>query len=543
MSAHSETSAASRPVLAAWRAWFGRFEGWAAGGVATLLGAASAVAHAPLHIWPLQLAAVTALVWLIDAAAEKENSRLKSAFWRAWCFGFGAFLVGLFWIVNAFLARGPAFAPFGPLADLALAGGLALFWGAGGLICALFWRRDWRRVFLFSAVFGLVEFARGTLFGGLPWNLPAYVWPAGGAVSQSASVLGAYGLSALTLFAFAAPATLAGPDERPWARAAAPILAFTLFGTLFTLGWSRLANAENVVVAGVELRLVQADISQADKWLPENQNDVIERYLSLTRQDGLETRSHVIWPESALPLLLLEQPRVLDSVAATVGSDRVLITGVVRRDATNPVNQRYYNSLIALPIRDGAPDLAGASIYDKHRLVPFGEFTPLGGMLARAAENFGLVALTNIGDGYSAGPGPATLDSVPGVPPFAPQICYESIFPGFTPRAGDRPEWILNVSNDAWFGALVGPIQGFNQARYRAIEEGLPLIRAATGGVTGVVDPYGRITARARAGVDAVVDSPLPVALAPTIYSLVGNAVYIFVVAGAFALGWPRRRR
>lgn len=523
--------------------WAARARGWLmglkalpAGGVAFGLGLLGALAQPPFHVWPVLVVSLTAMVWVLDGAAGARG-KLRAGLWRGWCFGAGYFLAAFWWVANAFIMRGPEFAPFGPVGVLALGLGLALFWAAAGGAVAVFAPAGWRRVFFFAAAFSLAEYARGHLFGGLPWSLAGYVWPAGSAIAQSAALIGAYGLSMLTWFAFAAPAALGGPEARLGPRLIPVFTALSVFALIVTGGVGRLASARHDAAPGVALRVIQSQIDQREKWAPDNRDDIVRRYLRLTTQAGLETRTHVIWPESALPLFFLEEPRTLDAVARALGPDRVLMTGLVRRDAANPVDQRYYNSFVVLPVENGRPDLAGQEVYDKRRLVPFAEFTPLSGLIESALGGIGLSTLTNLGGGYTPGPGAASL-TVPGAGRVAPQVCYEVVFPGFTPRGAERPDWIVNVSNDAWFGAYVGPLQSLAQARFRAVEEGLPVVRATSGGVSAVVDPYGRVTARAAVGEEAVVDADLPAPLAPTMYALVGDAGAIILLLAGFGVAF-----
>lgn len=513
----------SRALFAEMSETIARLGPWRAGGLAFALGAAGTFAQAPFHVWPALVLAMTGFVWLLDGAAE-QRTRMRAGFWRGFCFGFGQFLGGLWWIANAFAERGPEFAPLAIPGVLALTMGLGLFWGAGGAIAARMWRHDTRRIALMAVVFSLVEFARGHVLTGLPWNLPGYIWVAGQPVSQSAAFIGVYGLSALTLYICAAPAALGGPDKGV-ARVAPLVAAFVILAVLYAGGLGRLARAQDETVDGVALRIVQAQISQREKWDPANRDMVIDRYLHLTGLPGLEDRTHVVWPESALPLLFLEEPRALDAAARVVGDGRVLLTGTVRRDAVDPLNPTYYNSLVSIPINGGKPDLGAAAFYDKVHLVPFGEYLPL----SRQLKKLGLETFANLASSFEAGPARAPMKA-PGAPEFSPQICYEIIFPGFTTRGPDRPDWILNVSNDAWYGNTAGPRQHFNQVRFRSIEEGLAVVRAASGGVSAVVDPYGRTVARLPMNAEDVLDAPLPVPLPPTVYAMVGEAGFVILM-------------
>ena len=486
------------------------------GALAMGAGAVGAFGHAPLHAWPATVFAFTIFVLLIDVARSHEDRMLGAALWRGWCFGFGYFLAGLWWVSNAFLVDPERYAVFVPVAVTALPAILALFWAVGALACVALWSPGWRRVLLFAGVFAVIEYARGHLFTGFPWNLPGHIWPAGGEVSQAAAVIGVYGLSALTLFACASPAALFGQDRHAGVRIAPVIVAFVAFALMFGGGLGRLHGASAAIEEGVRLRIVQPQIDQEGKWRPENRDAVVDQYLRLSRSEGLEDRTHILWPESALPLLLLEEPRVLDRIAKAVGEGRVIMTGATRRDMSNPLEPLFFNSFMVLRIDYGTPLLH--EVYDKTRLVPWGEYLPFPDLM----ERLGVTSLVSLGGAYTPGLGPVSL-TTPGAPNVAPQICYEAAFSGFTPRGQERPGWIVNVSNDAWYGQSPGPRQHFNLARYRALEEGLPLVRAASGGVSAVIDPYGRMIAGLPIEAEGVVDADLPSALAPTPYARLGD--------------------
>lgn len=523
-------------LMGAARAWILLLGRRSSAGVAFLLGAAGAYAHAPYHILPLLVVALTGLVWLLDGAASGPRP-LRSAFWRGWAFGVGYFGFGLWWVGNAFIERGPAYAPFAPVGVAGLALGLALFWGAAAMGAMAFWGRperidaarssrplDARRIAVFAAAFAIAEFLRGNVLSGFPWAQPGLVWPAGGAVSQAAAWVGVSGLGALTLFAFAAPAALAGPAKPGSRRAAALALGGAVVIGAALLGGGRLASAIDKSVPDVALRVVQPQVSQDEKWLADNRDAIVARYLELTGRPGLKDRTHVIWPESALPMWMLEEPRVLDEIAYTLAEGQVLLTGLLRRDTSESLSEPdAFNSFGVITFERRTP--VPTALYDKHKLVPFGEVLPASSFL----DKLGLRTLTHLAPGWTQGAGRMTLRA-PGAPPFAPQICYEIIFPGYTPRGAERPGWIVNVSNDAWYGASAGPAQGLNQARFRAIEEGLPVVRAVTGGRSAVIDPYGRLRASLPITAEAVIDAPLPAALPPTLYALVGEAGFVVIL-------------
>lgn len=294
-----------------------------------------------------------------------------------------------------------------------------------------------------------------------------------------------------------------------------------LFVAVAGYGALRLSQAgpvtERVAGTGLTLRIVQPAIPQAEKWQPENRNRIFADYLTLSDTSsspetaGIGGVDMLIWPESALPFLFDFEPGALPAIAALLPPETTLITGMQRleRDATDPQDEksqagegvaRIYNSVMLIDHQGAILD-----IYDKAWLVPFGEFLPFQSLL----ESVGLRQLTNVIGGFSAGPGPKSL-STGTIAPFAPLVCYEAIFTGAFIDMDTRPDWILNVTNDAWFGDSPGPWQHLRQARLRAVEEGLPLVRAANNGISAVVDPYGRIVSRLGLDVRGVIDSTLP---------------------------------
>lgn len=501
----------SRSVLRRPAHWIRTRTKWQARLLAFGLGGLYVLGHAPFFFWPLSLVTITALVWLLDWAGKRDRPIREGAL-VSWFFGLGQFLAGMYWIAFAFIERGAGFVWMIPFALLLLAGGLALFWLVAGAVAMRFWSRRTSRVLVFVCCFFAAEYLRGHIFTGLPWNHPGLIWTAGGAVSQLASVVGAWGLTLLTLFAFAAPAALTWSDDGPVVRAVPSLLAFGIFTLVFGAGLARLSAATNQFVPGVALRVVQAQIDQSEKWDPANRQTVIEHYLDLSSTPGLTAITHLVWPEGALPILLLEQPDVLEQMAGRFFDGPILLTGITRRETSDDQQILFRNSLVALSFHGGTPALE--MVYDKHHLTPFGEYLPFG----RALAATGIKALTPLGDGFTPGPAAVTT-KIPGAPRVSPQICYESIFAGFTPSGTDRPQWIVNVTNDSWFGPTTGPRQHIQQVQFRAIEEGLPVVRSASSGVSGVIDPFGRLFAGAPAQANTVIDAKLPKALQATIYS------------------------
>jgi apolipoprotein N-acyltransferase len=357
----------------------------------------------------------------------------------------------------------------------------------------------------------LAEFARGHVLTGFPWALQAYAWVET-PVMQLLAIGGPYLLTLATL----AGGLLLG--ARSW-RVAALVALCVAAGW----GWGawRLATPLPAREPAVSVRLVQPNAPQAEKWLPGKQQEFFDRHLALTAQ---QPRPDVtIWSETAVPFALGERPDLLAASAAAAAPGR-LVLGIVRGEPGDP--PRWFNSLAVLDTT-GAP----VAVYDKHHLVPFGEYIPLPRLVA-ALGIPSLEPLTR--SGFTAGTGPH-LVQVPGLPAFLPLICYEAIFPGSLEAPEGRADWLVQVTNDAWFGEASGPYQHLAQARARAIEQGLPLARAANTGVSAMIDPFGRIVASLGLGESGIIDTLLPRALQPTPYVLLGD--YLAIVVSSVTLG------
>ncbi len=495
--------------------------GWRRHGVAALCGALASAALPPFHLVPLLIPAFTGLLWLIDGAARRREAALLG-----WSFGFGHMLTGLYWIGIAFLVDSSRYGAAMPFAVLGMSAGLALFPALTVVVVAWPGWRGPARVALLAAAWLAAEMLRAWVLTGFPWNLIGNVWSFAPAMLQLAALTGVWGLSAVTVFAAAAPAILAEPVAGPQAkrfRTAFAALALLLPALVWGGGALRLAMAPapgSDPVEGVVLRLVQPNIDQASKWLPELRRGHIETQMRLSSGPAQRPVSHVIWAETAVPFLLDSEPELRAQLAGVVPRGGLLITGAPRLESSG-ANRRLWNSLHGL---DDAGVVVGT--YDKHHLVPFGEYTPLRAVLGR----LGLGKLVVGSQGFSAGPGPETLD-LPGLPPFSPLICYEVIFPGRVVAEGPRPQWLLNITNDAWFGTSSGPYQHFASARIRAVEEGLPLVRVANTGISAVVDSYGRLLGRLRLNQAGFLDAHLPrPAKGVTLYARFGDRIGLFLI-------------
>jgi apolipoprotein N-acyltransferase len=521
---------------------------WIARGGAILAGLAAAFAHPPWGLLP-GLLGYAALLWLCDDAGPVRP--LRSAFFRGWLMGAAYFTVSTWWIGEAFYVDAKDQAWMAPFAVAFMAAGLALFWGAGAALYRALAPRGALRLLVFAGALTGCEWLRGHLFTGFPWDLPGETWRAGSAVSQLASLVGAYGLTWITLAIAAAPGL-------GWRRLGERLVVggaiFVLVGA-YAFGAWRLDHALTQPAPGAPLiRIVQPNSAEKSQT-PEALAPILTHDLALSRQPVARRPDVIVWSEQGLPAALGDYlaPGTWTEAAiqAALQPGQTLITGGFRvapapPGAYAPDGVIYFNSLVAL--HRTAQGLAMTALYDKHRLTPFGEYLPLGRYLAP----LGVQQLVHVGQGFTPGPAPRPV-TTPGVPAFQPLICYESLFPGFTREgarlAGHRAAWIVNISDDAWFGVTSGPWQHLNLASYRAIEEGLPMIRATPTGVSAAVDAYGRPLPgkMLSESVSGVIDVVLPPSLPPTLFTRVGGTpvaiLLLLSVASMFQGGNATLRR
>jgi len=483
----------------------------------TIAGMCVALALAPLHILPGLLGFAVWLFLLKDARHRRQ------AFLLGWWFGLGYFVVGLYWIAIAFFTDAEKFGALALPAVLLLCAVMAVFPAIAALLFYLARPRNPLAAALALALAWVIgEWLRAQFLWGFPWNLVGYVWIAALPISQFAAYAGIYGLSLIAVLAGAFWLTLLTTRDR--VRWLGPGLSLAMLITLFALGSVRLAGDDVGEQEGVRLRLVQANIDQHHKWDPDLRADSFRRHLQLSEQPSSEASpppTHIIWPETASAYVLDEDEVARDYIADVTPAGGYVLTGFNRFDIDNEP-KRAWNSLAAL---DDRGVIEG--IYDKHRLVPFGEFLPWRSLLSQ----IGLKKITSGSIDFQPGSGPQTL-TVGGLPAFSPLICYEAIFTAEVARQDQRPAWLLNITNDAWFGKSSGPYQHLAMARMRAIEEGLPLVRSANTGISAVVDPFGRVLAHLDLGATGVLDTSLPMGLEqPTIYARYPVISFLFMVA------------
>jgi apolipoprotein N-acyltransferase len=394
-------------------------------------------------------------------------------------------------------------------------------------------------VIALAASLTVSEWLRGHVLSGFPWNAFGYALTEPLALAQAASLIGLWGMTFLTVAIFASPAVLIdgrSRQRRPWI---APSLALLLLAAMGVFGVIRLSLQPTTMVATAKLRIMQPNLQQDVRFNYAAKADVMKKYLTLSdrasgpQSTGVRDASILIWPESAFPFFLTREADAMAQIAELLPNGTVLITGSVRAPDLPPGTTitRAYNSIYVID-HDGSV----LSIYDKLHLVPFGEYLPFQDWM----EKLGFVQLTKVQGGFIPGTRRRAME-MPNAPRALPLICYEAIFPGEVAARDDRPGWIVNLTNDGWFGISSGPYQHLQQAKLRAIEQGLPVVRAANTGISAVIDPMGRIVARLGLGVEGVLDSSLPSAIAPTIYARSGDIPAALMVAAALIFVIRRR--
>ena len=468
---------------------------------ALALGALAAAALPPFHLIPVLLVSIPGLLLLLDAARSPALAAR-----RGWWFGFGHHLLGLYWVTEAILYEAARFWWFVPLAVPALAGTLGLFIAAACFLARLA-PQGWPRVLALAGAWVLSDLARQFVLTGFPWNLWGSVWeipgPIGDVFIQPAAWFSVHGLTLATLVLAALPVL-----SWRWRT-----IGLALFAAWVAVGVFRLQH--DIPPQPLTVVLLQGNVQQGQKFDRALAARIFQHYLDLSSQARDPTPAVAIWPETAFPgLLAIDEPARRAIEQATGGSPALI--GSVRFDR----RQRPRNSLFA--VLDGG---AIGGVYDKWHLVPFGEYIP---------DWLPLPIMVMPGNGFAAGPGPRTLH-VPGLPPFGPLICYEAIFPGEIVDRDDRPQWLVNITNDAWFGNSTGPRQHLAAARMRAVEEGLPLLRAANTGISVAFDARGHELGRIGMQTTGTLAVALPGALAETLFARYG--LWLPAILGSVALG------
>ncbi|MCC5970936.1 MAG: apolipoprotein N-acyltransferase [Pararhodobacter sp.] len=500
---------------------------------AVLAGPLSALGQAPWGLWPLTLLALALLMVALAPAGS-----VRAGFGLGWLAGTGSFALAMVWIIEPFFIEPDRHGWMAPFALVLMAGGLALFWGVAGAFAVWAVRHPVARLWVFALTMLAMEALRGVVFTGLPWAMLGHVW-IDTPIAQLAAISGALGLSALTLGLAAGLATLWRRQRRGQGLRAglAGLAVVAVLASVWAWGAARLA-APLPEDRALRLRLVQPNAPQALKWDRHFAEMFYYRHLDLTAAPADDGRAPdlVIWSETSVPFFL-DNPMDGLHMAAEAAGGAILALGIQRRETGASGGLHYFNSLAVL-------DDAGTvtAVYDKHHLVPFGEYVPL---LGQFADRPGMAWLSGFAAqallGYTPGPGPRLLD-MGDAGLVLPLICYEAIFARHL-RTETRPDWILQITNDAWFGEWSGPYQHLAQARLRAIEQGLPLVRAANTGVSAVINARGQMVQSLGLNQAGFVDADLPGALSSTPYSRFGDTLWhLLLLAGIAGVGVKRLR-
>ncbi|WP_299676737.1 apolipoprotein N-acyltransferase [uncultured Roseobacter sp.] len=484
--------------------------GWYAGlpragrvAIAAGAGALGALGQAPVD-QPILLLLGLSLVFLMF----RRQKRTRDAALVGWSFGVGYFGVALIWILQPFQIDPERHAWMAPFALLLLSMGLALFWGAAFWVARRLSPRTWPLMLSWTAA----ELLRAYVFTGFPWASPSQAL-VNGAAGQALAWVGPYGL-VLWLMSLAWILSFPAIYRRRHLMRLAQ--AAVLVGA--ALSFYLPPSAPTAPLSPHVVRLVQPNAEQHLKWQPDFARMFFERQLEFTAappQAGTSTPDLTIWPETAIAWAYEDAGPALDMITAAADGAPVALGLLRRTDAA------LFNSMVVL----GRPG-AEPQIYDKHHLVPFGEYIPFSSL----ADRLGLIGLAQVSPvGFGAGPGPRTLD-FGALGRGLPLICYEAVFPHEVNAAPERADFIVQITNDAWFGRDIGPQQHLAQARMRAIEQGLPLMRAANTGISAMIDPHGRILHSLPMGEAGFVDATLPLPRAPTLYSRSGDLPLVLLL-------------
>ncbi|AZO71911.1 MULTISPECIES: apolipoprotein N-acyltransferase [unclassified Mesorhizobium] len=479
--------------------------GWRRSLVAFAAGALAVLAQAPYDFFAVCFVSFPVLVWLLDGATGEASDgwlkRLRPAFAIGWWFGFGYFLAGLWWIGQALLVEADSFAWALPFAVVGIPFALAFFYGFAAVAARLFWSSDIGRIAALAFGFSLAEWLRDFLFTGFPWNAVGYAAMPVPLLMQSVSVTGMIGMNALAVFVFSLPALVAARRHLKLGLALFVILVAADVG----FGYFRLAAPAEPAARAIDVRIVQPAVDLSEKWDASVRDRIFATLMGISAKapdEGHARPQLILWPETSVPFLFTERPDALTALGDMLTDGQMLIAGVVREEGgAGTAGSRYYNSVVAINDKGEMVDAV-----DKVHLVPFGEYLPFEGLF----ERFGIGQLVAGPMNFAAGNERHPI-AVPNGLSAAPFICYEVIFPDLVAVDAASSELIVNVTNDAWFGDTPGPYQHFRQAQIRAVENGLPLLRAANNGISAVVDSRGRIVDALAVDARGAIDAHLPI--------------------------------
>lgn len=519
--------------------------GWRRALLLVLAGAVAALSAAPLFFLVALFLALPVLVWALDGAERRKGFAAKlfgPAFRIGFFFALGYFAASLHWIGAAFLIDGGLLVYAAPFGVLGLAAILALFWGFGTALAHLFWSSGAGRIFGLATFLSLAEFARGHLFTGFPFNLLGYALTANVEMMQAASLVGVYGLTFAAIVLAATPALVWPAAERSLIARLVPLFAaFAVIAVQIGWGNARLNAIATAPREDMVLRIIQPVVPQDIKWQTFAREEIVTRLIDLStmrahpEDAGLDDVTHLIWPEAALPFFLSEEPQYLARIARALPEGLWLLTGAPREpygtDGQIVPGAKPFNSILAFN-SDGEV----VTSYDKTHLVPFGEYLPFQEQLSQ----FGLKQFVTGNEGWAAGDARRLMQLGDG-PAFLPLICYEAVYSGGLGAPVGEAEFILVLTNDAWFDGTIGPAQHFHHARLRAVEQGLAMVRAANSGISAIVDPLGRIDAMLSEGEIGAIKRAPALPLAPTVFARWSQLPFLVLLVLGFGLALGAR--
>ena len=476
-------------------------------GAVLLTGISLSFIQAPYHLWFLIFPCLGGFYFLFNQAENK-----KQAFATGFLFSFGYHVAGLYWIGNALLVEGNPYQWAWPLAVIALPALLALFTALYITIAHRVFAKNTLSGFVgFCALLALSEWVRGYAFTGFPWNLYGYSWISVLPIAQIVSFVGPYGLALLTILWGASLGYLFTSARL---KVVVALVSILLMGGSYIFGTQRLK--QNVsTYEGVNVHIVQPNIAQKDKWDNYKLRDNFEKHIGLSSAQKSTNKNIIIWPETALPPVFLQSEAVHERIRSVLNSNDMLLSGALQVSLDKASGTpSYHNALMLWDSQNTATRL-----YSKSHLVPFGEYIPF-------QQYIPLKPVVEF-SGFERGHGTKTIQ-YQDYPSFSPLICYEIIFPHQSVvKNNPRPDYILTVTNDAWYGDSPGPYQHFVQAQFRAIEQGIPVVRSANTGVSGLIDPYGRVVQQSPLMEGAAITAPLPLKIAEnTFYGMYGDRIF-----------------
>ncbi len=492
--------------------------------MAFLAGAFLSLAFAPIYFFLALPISFSIFYFLL----EEERGKKREVFWLGFFFGFGHFLCGIYWIAISLLIDAAQFGWLIPFALTIIPSALACYFGLLALSYKFLLKKfqinfAYQKLLVFSLLFVIAEVLRSNLFSGFPWNLLGYAWMFEPHFAQLGSVFGIYGLSFFAVLIGLSPTLF-------WKRKssvgdkifAAFLLCFFLVNFLF--GYFYIDDKKIITDSDTKIRLIQANIKQEMKWADGQKRDNFLKHIYATNQKNIDDIDVVIWSETSVPYVINDDEALLEYMRQAVPNKGILITGGLRLKRNELEEKKFpdvWNSIFVV---------SNAGItqhYDKHHLVPFGEFVPLHRYLSFLYLSEAVDAITGGGKGFSEGEGPQTLMAESFT--FSPLVCYEAIFSSEVVDKKHLPDIFVNLTNDAWFGNSSGPYQHFDMARMRAIEYGIPLIRVAGTGISALVDPFGRVVAKLGLNEEGMIDMKLIKNSQTTIYATYGQLPFLIL--------------